>query len=116
MTVAPQEMVDKLLLSNSSASAYRALKDMGYSVTLSHLDVRIAQLRAAGKRGTMPKPTEFAPEDTGVADAASGSAWLLRACLNLYARKAFAKRMTLEEAMLTTLYSPEQVQAWRRAA
>jgi hypothetical protein len=48
--------------------------------------------------------------------AEDGSDNLLSACLNLYAVKAMRERTSLEEAMLSTLYAPAQVQAWRAAA
>ncbi|WP_198352368.1 hypothetical protein [Sphingomonas sp. MA1305] len=89
---------------------------MGYTATLSHLDIRISQLRAAGKRGTLPKPTIFEATDTGVIDAEAGCAALLRAMLKSYARKALVKGTSMEDAMLTSLYSPEQIKAWRAAA
>lgn len=108
--------IDRLLKEHSATSTQRILAAQGIHVGQAALNVRISQLIASGERKPLAKPTTFVIYDTSASDAEAGSAALLRAMLKSYAHKAMAKGISMEDAMLTSLYSPEQIQAWKAAA
>lgn len=119
MTPAPS-LVDQLLLKQSANAAFDALTAAGYAPVMMHLHARVGTLIRDGKRKPIPHKdrgdTYFQPTDIPKGASLEGSERLLEACLRMYERKANRMGQTMEEAMLTALYAPADVESWRAAA
>lgn len=116
----PQDLVDQLLMKNSANRTMSALQKAGYTPTFMHITDRLSTLIAEGKREPIPHAQrgdiDFTCTEIRKGASLEGSEKLLEACLGLYAKKANRTGLTIEEAMLTTLYAPADVVAWRAAA
>lgn len=112
MTPSPQ-LIDRLLTGHSAEAALRTLKQTGYSVSIHVLERRVTQMIRSGERKQMKQPDRepfiYSMSEIPKGAALGGSEKLLKACLDLYRRRASEVGVSVQEAMLFMLNAPERL-------